>query len=296
MRLINSPRNRMRKRNFSLPTGTPLSGAATFSTPLPLSGTRSRVRELRFPARGAKAAPTGNLPYASLGPLFKGRDVALAELRQRLWRWESGTYQAIHGLGGVGKTRLAIEYAWRHATTTRRCSLLVCSPVELRANFAGLCNPLVLTSGADSARGSHACERRIALAGRVSRLAPNSRQRRHTGSCFRSRGNASAIPGRTVIITSRIADWSPAVQTAEPLNVLDETEAAAFLLERTEAGGGRKRLTTQEAVMLAREMGGLALALEQAGAYVAKNRSLFRNTGSAGSRVKPRCSPGTTNA
>jgi len=41
--------------------------------------------------------------------------------------------------------------------------------------------------------------------------------------------------GGQVIITSRIADWSPAVQTAEPLNVLDETEAAAFLLERTEA-------------------------------------------------------------
>jgi hypothetical protein len=53
-----------------------------------------------------------------------------------------------------------------------------------------------------------------------------------------------------VIITSRIADWSPAVQTAEPLNVLDETEAAAFLLERTEAKRRRTFADPQEAVTL----------------------------------------------
>ena len=81
--------------------------------------------------------------------------------------------------------------------------------------------------------------------------------------------------GRQVIITTRIADWSPAVQTAEPLNVLEEIEAAAFLLERTEAKRRRTLADPQEAVALAREMGGLALALEQAGAYVAKNGLSF---------------------
>jgi tetratricopeptide (TPR) repeat protein len=83
------------------------------------------------------------------------------------------------------------------------------------------------------------------------------------------------LRGGQVIITSRIADWSPAVQTAEPLNVLDETEAAAFLLERTEAKRRRTLADPQEAMALAREMGGLALALEQAGAYVAKNGLSF---------------------
>jgi hypothetical protein len=94
-----------------------------------------------------------------------------------------------------------------------------------------------------------------------SRLAPNSRQPR--------------LLGGQVIITSRIADWSPAVQTAEPLNVLEETEAVAFLLERTEAKRRRTLADPQEAMALAREMGGLALALEQAGAYVAKNGLSF---------------------
>lgn len=64
-------------------------------------------------------------------------------------------------------------------------------------------------------------------------------------------------------------------QTAEPLNVLDETEAAAFLLERTEAKRRRTLADPQEAVALAREMGGLALALEQAGAYITKNGLFF---------------------
>jgi len=73
-----------------------------------------RIRELRFPARSAEAPRRAvNLPYNSLGPRFKGRDAALADLRRRL---RSGPCHAIHGLGGVGKTRLAIEYAWRHAS------------------------------------------------------------------------------------------------------------------------------------------------------------------------------------
>jgi hypothetical protein len=41
------------------------------------------------------------------------------------------------------------------------------------------------------------------------------------------------LRGGGVIITSRIADWSAAVQTNE-LDVLGEPDAAAFLLERTE--------------------------------------------------------------
>jgi hypothetical protein len=105
----------------------------------------SRIRELRFPARSAEAPRrVVNLPYNSLGPLFKGRDAALADLRRLL---RSSPCQAIHGLGGVGKTRLAIEYAWRHASDyTALLFVSARSPVELRANLAGLCNPLALNS------------------------------------------------------------------------------------------------------------------------------------------------------
>jgi hypothetical protein len=92
----------------SLPIGTPLSGARTSITPLPSGRIFAAGCANCACPPGAPGRRAANLPYASLGPLFKGRDAALAELKQRL---QSGVRQAIHGLGGVGKTRLAIEYA-----------------------------------------------------------------------------------------------------------------------------------------------------------------------------------------
>ncbi len=91
-----------------------------------------------------------NLPYDSLGTLFKGREGFLDELHGRLRREPTHaaaivSRQAVHGLGGVGKTRLAIEYALRHEAEC--CALLFVmaeTPEALRRNLATLCEPLVL--------------------------------------------------------------------------------------------------------------------------------------------------------
>jgi tetratricopeptide (TPR) repeat protein len=243
----------------------------------------SRIRELRFPARRAEAPRrVVNLPYNSLGPLFKGRDTALVELRQRLRAGEGRAVgltarQAIHGLGGVGKTRLAVEYAWRHARDYKDALLFVStrSPVDLRANLAELCNPLVL----NLPEWNQSAE--------IVRLAAVFRWLSEHSGWLLILDNADTpeaaaevektlpqLQGGEVIITSRIADWSTAVQPVE-LDVLAEEDAAAFLLDRTESQRKKMLTDSEDVAAVARDLGSLALALEQGGAYVAKIRLSF---------------------
>ena len=233
----------------------------------------SRVRELRFPERSAEAPRrVSNLPYNSLGPLFKGRDAVLAELRQRLMGGGRAVgltaRQAVHGLGGIGKTRLAIEYAWRQASDYENALLFVSapSPTDFRSNLAALCNADIL----DLPEQNQAEE--------AARLAAVFRWLNEHSGWLLILDNADTpeaaaevektlpkLQGGHVIITSRIADWSKAFRTAE-LDVLPEEDAAAFLFERTEQRRKMTATDTRDARIIAHELGGLAL--EQAGAYI----------------------------
>jgi hypothetical protein len=109
---------------------------------LDLTGLDEAAAAARLLARLAGGRPTGPPPFPRRGPLpgdrpgfagrlpgvwrmpprnphFTGRDDMLAELRRRFGARENTlVVQALYGLGGVGKTQLALEYATGSPPTT----------------------------------------------------------------------------------------------------------------------------------------------------------------------------------
>ena len=97
----------------------------------------SAVLDALKKAAGSITKPR-NLPFASLGGLFAGRDEDLADLHTALLG-AKGAPVALYGLGGIGKTRLAIEYAWsREAVYSALLFVSASDGAALNAGLAGL--------------------------------------------------------------------------------------------------------------------------------------------------------------
>jgi transcriptional regulator with XRE-family HTH domain len=69
--------------------------------------------------RNSGSSPTGAMPrlwnIPARNPAFTGREDLLAAVRDRLLAGHAAVVQALYGMGGVGKTQLAAEYAHRFA-------------------------------------------------------------------------------------------------------------------------------------------------------------------------------------
>jgi len=227
-------------------------------------------------ARAATPAPQPfNLPFPSLGPLFVGREEALDTLHAAL-AGKQTVGVALNGLGGVGKTRLAIEYALAHAA---HYSALLFA----RAGDAATLNSsLAALAGADilDLPEKDAHEGSAQVAGVLRWLAAHPTWLMILDNVDDEKAVAAVanliarLRNGHVIVTAR-ATMLPAALRKLELGVLDEDSATRFLLERTD--GGRAKTSDDEAKAreLAREFDGLALALEQAGAYIATERIGF---------------------
>ncbi len=213
-----------------------------------------------------------NLPYPTIGSLFKGREPFLEDL-QRLLGQAPGRPIAIHGLGGIGKSRLAIEYGLRHQDEYAGLLFVTAAgPPALRRNLAALCAPAVLNLPA-----REVIEEEMQVAAALRWL------EEHPGwllilDSVDSREAAEAVEallprlqGGHVLITARASDWSGGV-TAVELRELSEAAAVAFLLERTQGRRPESASDEADARALAEALGCLALALEQAGAFIWQKR------------------------
>lgn len=213
----------------------------------------------RFP--GA-LPPIWNVPHLR-NPNFTGREDLLARLHASL---TSGNHaaltQAMHGLGGVGKTQTAIEYAYRYAAEYQA---ILWVPAEDAAALAGHFAALGSALGLD-----------VDPADQPGTVAEVLRWFRENPRWLLVFDNAEGADGIRpylpqagtghVIITSRNPHWR---RFATPVDVpcFVPEEGAEFLLARAgvdDAGPSERAAALQ----LASELGGLAIALEQAAAYV----------------------------
>jgi tetratricopeptide (TPR) repeat protein len=82
------------------------------------------------------------------------------------------------------------------------------------------------------------------------------------------------LKGGHVVITARASNFPAGFRKLE-VSTLDENAAAQFLLDRTDADRSKSTDDTALARALARELGGLALGLEQAGAHISTDHIGF---------------------
>jgi tetratricopeptide (TPR) repeat protein len=210
------------------------------------------------------------VPDAMRTRYFTGREDLLALLREQL----VGRHRAaLSGLGGVGKTQAAIEYAVRHRADYPDGVFWVNAETTsgLTSGFIDIAQTLRLAAAASSDQ-EHVVRAVLEwLNGTHDWLLilDNVDDRNDIAAFLPQRGNGH------ILITSRESVFQE-IGIARGLEVvdLDGDEAVRFLLKRT--GRDESEPEEQTAVTeLAAELGNLPLALEQAAAYIAETNAAF---------------------
>lgn len=204
----------------------------------------------------------GNVPQRNKN--FTGREELLAELRRRVEQTPATAVlpQALHGIGGVGKTQLAIEYAYHFADQYQVVWWVPADQIALvRSTLAALAPRLGLI-GIAPGRVEDAV---TAVLDALRRGQPYKRWL----LVFDNADQPELIrefmplgPGH-VIVTSRNRGWADVVDALE-VDVFTREESRRYLKRRVPA------IVQGDADRLADELGDLPLALEQAAALLAQ--------------------------
>nr|WSW57390.1 FxSxx-COOH system tetratricopeptide repeat protein [Streptomyces sp. NBC_00998] len=208
--------------------------------------------------RSGQPRVMGNVPPKN--PNFTGRESLLAAVEEHLRSDETAAVlpHALHGMGGVGKSQLAIEYIYRHS---HEYNVIWWIPAE-REN-------LILGALVDLARALD-----LEVGPQANTAVPAVREALRTGRphdnwllVFDNAEDIETVrgyfptggPGK-IIVTSRNRDWE---RVASPLtvNVFEREESIALLQRRA------RDLSHGDANRLAEALGDLPLAIEQAGAW-----------------------------
>ena len=208
-------------------------------------------------------------------PVFTGRSELLEQIRKDL---NANRRQAIYGLGGIGKTQVAVEYAYRHRDDYSDVFWVFADSAQsVSIDFIKIAKMLDLPG--------HDLPEQAVIVGAVKRwlgekdgwlLVLDNVESAEIIRPFlppQSRGH--------VLLTSRgHAFQSVGIMTPHEIKVLPPDAARDFFLRRTgrdSIGLDSSSKDTALAGELAKEMGFFPLALEQAGAFIAENQTSFES-------------------
>ena len=223
----------------------------------PSRDTRQRARAVRIPPRPKFLAGRGDL---------------LADLEARLYGDGTGPrVVTLCGLGGAGKTSVAVEFAHRQAARLDVVWVFDAEePTALAAGFGKLTAQLGVDDRHDA--GDPVATAHSILADYPAEWLLVFDNAPHLAAV---EAVLPPVGCGLVLITSRDPDWP--VGEVVDVPVLDREVAAEFLLHRADPGGTVAAQELAAARELADELGGLPLALEQAAAYM---KATFRGVAS----------------
>ncbi|MFD6275243.1 FxSxx-COOH system tetratricopeptide repeat protein [Streptomyces sp. NPDC060209] len=213
--------------------------------------------ELRF-VRTGQPKIMGNVPPKN--PNFTGRESLLAAVERQLREDETTAVlpHALHGMGGVGKSQIAVEYVYRHSG---EFNVIWWIPSEQENLILGALADLARNLGLEVGPQANAAVPAVREALRTGKpfdnwllVFDNAEDIEAVRSFFPNGG-----PGK-IIVTSRNREWER-VATPLSVDVFDRDESIALLQRRA------RGLSSGDADRLAAALGDLPLAVEQAGAW-----------------------------
>jgi tetratricopeptide (TPR) repeat protein len=198
-------------------------------------------------------------------PDFVGREGLLEQLRIRLL--EPGEDlatavlpEALHGMGGVGKSQTVVEYIYRHASEYDIVWWIPSEhPTTVRSSFVDLAKRLgIKASSAETAVPAVLETLRSGAQNRRWILVFDNAEHPDVVRSFLPTGLGH------VVVTSRNAEWAGVARTVE-VDLFTRDESKELLRRR---GGGN--ITDPDADRLAEALGDLPLAVEQAASWRAQ--------------------------
>ena len=213
-----------------------------------------------------------NVPHPR-NPVFSGREELLEDLRKALTQGNQAALsqpQAMSGLGGIGKTQAAVEYAYRHRDDYRA---VLWSGAESRdalvSGFASAARLLELPESDEQDLG-------VVVQAAKRWLASNREWLLILDNVEDLKLIEEFVPSNSaggVLLTTRLQATGTIAQRVE-LTKMDVGEGSLFLLRRAKIVARDAPLEAADeadralAAEICGEVGGLPLALDQAGAFI----------------------------